>query len=126
MWREYNPNPVSRSVGDCAVRAVAAALDTDWETAYALIAVNGFEMGDMPSSDAVWGSVLRQNGFYRTVIPNECPDCYTVEDFIEDNPEGVYVLGFGGHVATVVDGVLLDSWNSSKEVPQYYWYRKDE
>ena len=96
-WRIYNPNPVSRNVGDCAVRAVAAALDTDWETAFALITKNAYEMADMPSSNAVWGSVLRQNGFKRSVIPNNCPDCYTAEQFAKDRPEGVYVLGFGNH-----------------------------
>ena len=125
MWKAYNPNPTGRMVGDCAVRAIAKALDTDWETAYSLIAANGYAMGDMPSSDSVWGAVLRQNGFYRTTIPNTCPNCYTAEDFCRDNPVGVFVLGFGGHVATVQDGVLFDSWNSSREVPVYYWYRKE-
>lgn len=124
MWSRYNPNPSGRNVGDCAVRAVSKALNTDWERAYALIAANGYYMNDMPSSDSVWGSVLRQNGFYRSVIPNHCPDCYTAEDFTRDHPQGVYVLGFGGHVATVVDGVLYDSWDSSKEIPVYVW-RKD-
>lgn len=124
MWRMYNPNPTGRSVGDCSVRAVAKALDTDWETAYSLITANGYAMGDMPSSDSVWGSVLRQNGFYRKAIMSDCPDCYTAEDFCADHPYGTYVLGFGGHVATVVDGVLYDSWDSSNEIPQYYWYRR--
>ena len=82
-------------------------------------------MGDMPSSDSVWGSVLRQNGFNRTAIPNTCPDCYTAADFAADNPDGIFVLGFGGHVATVVDGVLYDSFDSSNCVPQFVWYRKD-
>ena len=122
---EYNPNPVGRKVGDCAVRAIAKALKTDWETAYMLICVNGYNMGDMPSSDSVWGAVLRQNGFYKKAVPNTCPDCYTVSDFCRDNPSGIFVLGFGGHVATVVDGDLYDSWDSSKEIPVYYWYRKD-
>lgn len=122
---EYNPNPVGRKVGDCAVRAIAKALKVDWETAYSLIAANGFNMGDMPSSDSVWGAVLRQNGFYRKSILNSCPDCYTARDFCEDHKYGTYVLGFGGHVATVVDGNLYDSWDSSDEIPQYYWYRKD-
>lgn len=122
---EYNPNPVSRHVGDCSVRAISKALDIDWESAYVLNAVNGFSMGDMPSSDAVWGATLRQNGFYRYVIPNNCPDCYTAEQFCKDHQKGTYVLGFGGHVATVVDGDLYDSWNSSREIPQFYWYRKE-
>lgn len=127
MYIEYNPNPANRRVGDCAIRAIAKALDIDWETAYAKIVVNGYFMGDVPSADSVWGSVLRQNGFYKETIPNTCPDCYTADDFARDHPDGVYVLGFGGHVATVKDGVLYDSWNSSKEIPVYYWHkRKDD
>lgn len=126
MYREYNPNPVGRRVGDCAVRAIAKALDIDWETAYLKLIINGFQMGDVISSDSVWSATLRQNGFYRKSIPNTCPDCYTAADFCEDHPQGVYVLGFGGHVATVKDGDLYDSWDSSNEIPQYYWYRKDE
>ena len=124
VWIEYNPSPVGRNVGDCSVRAVAKALNTDWETAYALISLNGYLMGDMPSSNSVWGAVLRQHGFSRHAIPNTCPDCYTAEDFCAENPRGVYVLGFGNHVATVVDGHIYDSWDSSKEIPQYYWHKE--
>lgn len=125
MWKLYNPNPTGRAVGDCSVRAVAKALDIDWEDAYALITTNGYNMGDMPSSDSVWGSVLRQNGFYRQNLPNTCPDCYSAEDFCKDYPHGTYVLGFGGHVATVVDGILYDAWDSSHEIPQFVWFRKE-
>lgn len=125
MWIMYNPNPTGRSVGDCSIRAVSKALDVDWETAYVMVCANGFGMGDMPSSDSVWGAVLRQNGFYRQSIPDSCPNCYTVEDFCRDNPKGVFVVGFGGHVATVKDGNLYDSWDSSNEIPVYVWYRKE-
>ena len=122
---EWNPNPVGRRVGDCAVRAISKALNVDWETAYVMIASNGFSMGDMPSSDSVWGATLRRHGFYRMSIPDTCPDCYSVTDFCNDNPKGTFVLGFGGHVATVVDGDLYDSWDSSNEIPRFVWYRKD-
>lgn len=125
MWKKYNPNPTGRTVGDCSVRAISKALGIDWEQAYNLITDAGFSMGDMPSSDSVWGAVLRQNGFYRKAVSNRCPDCYTAEDFARDHPKGVYVLGFGGHVATIKDGIIYDSWNSSNEIPQFYWYRKD-
>ena len=126
VWVEFNNNPTGRRVGDCAVRAVAKALNTDWETAYAKIAANGYQMGDVISSNAVWGSVLRQNGFYREAIPNTCPDCYTASDFCMDHPKGVYVLGFSEHTAAVVDGKIYDAWDSSQEIPQYYWFRKEE
>lgn len=121
MWIYFNNNPTGRNVGDCAVRAVSVALGIDWEDAYNLIADAGYQMGDMPSSDSVWGAVLRQHGFYRRAIPNTCPDCFTAEDFCDQNPIGVFVLGFGGHVATAVDGVIYDAWDSSREIPQYFW-----
>lgn len=125
MWIKFQNNPAGRNVGDCSVRAVSVALGVDWETAYNLIADAGFNMADMPSSDSVWGAVLRQNGFYRKSIPDSCPDCYTAADFAADHPRGVYVLGFGGHVATIVDGNLYDAWDSSQEIPQFVWYRKE-
>ena len=125
MYIEWNNNPVGRRVGDCSVRAIAKALDVDWETAYAMIASNGFAMGDMPSSNSVWGAVLRQNGFKKQAIPNSCPDCYTFADFARDNPRGTFVLGTGSHVATVVDGNLYDSWDSSDEIPVFVWFRGD-
>lgn len=124
MWREFNPNPAGRVVGDCAVRAISVALGVSWETAFALIANAAFQMADMPSSNSVWGAVLRQHGFYRHTIPNTCPDCYTAEDFCRDHPRGVYVLAFSEHVATIKDGILMDSWDSSREIPQFYWSKE--
>lgn len=126
IWKMFNNNPAGRNVGDCAVRAVSAALGVDWETAYAMIAKAGYLMNDMPSSNSVWGAVLRQDGFYRHAIPNTCPDCYAIGQFADDHPEGVYVVGTGNHVVTVRDGVVLDSWDSRTEIPQYYWSRKEQ
>lgn len=126
MWIYFQPNPCGRAVGDCAVRALSKALNISWETAYNEICTAGYNMCDMPSSDSVWGAVLRKYGFYRKSIPSVCPDCYTAEDFCSDYPIGIYVLGFGGHVATVIDGAIYDSWDSSQEIPIYFWYKKGE
>lgn len=125
MWEYFQNNPTGRSVGDCAVRAISAALDLTWEQAFVMLAYNGYIMGDLPNADTVWGATLRQNGFVREAIPNTCPECYTAGQFAEDHPDGVYVLGFGGHVATVRDGSLMDSWDSSNEIPIYYWRKND-
>lgn len=123
MWQYYNPNPAGRAVGDCAVRALTIALDLPWEEAYAMMTANGFSMGDMPSSNSVWGAVLRQHGFKRFNLGDACPDCYTFEAFAKENPVGVFVLGTGTHVATVKDGVLCDAWDSGKEPVEFVWYK---
>ena len=121
VWRETNVNPLNRRVGDCAVRAIAVALDTDWDTAYCLLSAGGFDVKDVMNADSVIGKVLREHGFRRDVIPNSCPDCYTAEAFCQDHPKGTYVLFFGGHVACAKEGTLHDTWNSSWENPQFYW-----
>lgn len=124
-WKRFQNNPAGRNVGDCSVRAISAALGISWEDAYAEIAKAGFLMADMPSSNSVWGAVLRQHGFYRHAIPNTCPDCYTMEQFAEDHPDGIYVVGTGNHVATIRDGWIMDAWDSSMEVPVYYWQKEE-
>ena len=122
MWQEYNPNPCGRSVGDCAVRALAKALgDIDWESAYVLLASAAFSMCDMPSSNSVMGAILRMYNFHCVAIHG-----YTFGSFAEEHKEGTYVLGTGTHVACVKSGILFDAWDSSGEQPIYVWIRKDD
>lgn len=117
----FNNNPVGRSTGDCVVRAISKALNMGWESAHLMLDVNAISMGDMPSADSVWGSTLRQNGYYKHLITGY----KTAEDFCEEHPKGTYVLAFGGHVATVIDSLLFDAWDSSKEAIQYYWSKEE-
>lgn len=108
------------------MRAISKALGQDWETTYAELALMGFCLCDMPSANHVWGAYLKSKGFARRIIPDECPDCYTVEDFCRDNPEGTYILAINGHVVCVCDGSYYDTWDSGHEIPIYYWKRKDD
>lgn len=127
MYIAYNPNPVrSDPVGDCAVRAVAKALDVTWENAYTKLSTSGFLMGDIMNSDAVLAAVLRSAGFKRGAVDNECPDCYTVADFAEDNKDGTYVVKSDGHVATIIDGNLFDTFDSSNRTLLWFWEKHNE
>lgn len=82
-------------------------------------------MADLPNSNAVWASYLKGLGFKKAIIPDTCPDCYTVEDFAEDNPYGIYVLCTGTHTVTVINENVYDAWDSSREIPTYYYYKED-
>ena len=124
MFREWNPNPTGKNVGDCTVRAISKALEQDWTETYIGLALQGMMMGDMPSANVVWGAYLRSKGYTRHLIPDSCPDCYTVGNFAEDHPEGVYILALSSHVVCVEDGEIWDSWDSSGEVPLYYWEKE--
>ena len=126
MFIYTNPNPANKKIGDCVIRAIAIATSTTWEGTYIDLCKEGLGMADLPNSNAVWSSYLRKHGFKREVIPNTCPDCYTVEDFAEDNPYGTYILCTGSHVVTIIDGNAYDAWNSLSEIPTFYFYKEDE
>lgn len=126
MWKIYNPNPRGKAVGDCTVRAIAKATGDDWESVYIGLMLQGLLMADMPSANAITTAYLKANGFRRRTIPDTCPECYTVRDFCEDHPQGVYVLGMGTHVVAVVDGEYWDSWDSGNEIPVYYFERVEK
>lgn len=117
---------MKKGVGDCTVRAVTKATGQSWEEAYSGMAIQGFISADMPSANHVLKSYLRRNGFTRNIIPNTCPDCYTADDFCRDHPKGTFVLAFDGHVAAVQDGNLFDSWDSSMEIPIFYFSKENE
>lgn len=120
----YNPNPTGKNVGDCTVRAISKALGQSWEETYVGLVLQGFIMGDMPSANAVWGAYLRKNNFIRQIIPDTCPDCYTVADFAMEHSKGTYILALSGHVVCVIAGKIYDSWDSSGEIPLYFWHKE--
>lgn len=124
MHREYNPNPTGKRVGDCAVRALCKATGLCWTGVFAGLCLKALELHDMPSANQVWGAYLRSQGFRRYILPDTCPDCYTVQDFCADHPEGLYVLAMNGHVVCVEDGDWYDSWDSGAESPVYYWAKE--
>jgi hypothetical protein len=120
MWIEYLNNPFGLRVGDCVIRAISKALNQSWEKTYIDLCVQGFMLGDLPSSNAVWSSYLRNKAFKRHTI-EDCPECYTVEDFCREHQKGTYVIGTGSHAVAVVDGNAFDAWNSLQECPVYYF-----
>ena len=119
----YNANPIARRAGDCTVRAISKLLERSWDEVYTALCLCGFKMYDMPSANQVWGTYLTEQGFSRHIIPNKCPECYTVSDFANDHKNGRYLLALNGHVVAVVNGDYYDTWDSGDEVPLYYWRR---
>lgn len=120
----YNPNPDGKVVGDCVVRALTILFNDTWNNVYADITMVGAFIHDMPSADAVWGEYLSLNGYTKHVLPNTCPNCYTIYDFIRDFPEGTYLVATGTHVVAVVDGNFYDTSNSGNEMIIYYWRKE--
>lgn len=120
----HNSNPDGKIVGDCVIRAISLATGKTWSDTYIDISEKGLSMHDMPSSNYVWSSYLKDLGFRRQIIPDTCPDCYTIREFTYEHPYGIFILGTGSHVVTVIDGNYYDIWDCGDEVPIYYFQRR--
>lgn len=81
-------------------------------------------MKNMPSVNKVWGNYLTSIGFIRYMLPDTCPDCYTVREFCQDNPSGTFILATGSHVIAAKDGDYYDAWDSGDELPTSVWRRE--
>lgn len=124
VFKEFNNNPRDLRVGDCTVRAISLFTNKTWDETYMGLTSTGFELKDMPSSNRVWGRYLVLNGYRRHIIPDTCPDCFTIRDFCRDNPYGTFLLATGTHVVTVIDGDYYDTWDSGDEIPIHFWKKR--
>lgn len=123
MFIELNLNPFKKRTDDCVIRSVALALNIDWRSAYTMLSAHGLKLGDLMEKNYVWSDLLSTLGFKRTSIPDTCPDCYRIRDFAHDHPKGVFIVGTGDHVVTVIDGNWYDSFDSGDMIPIIYFRR---
>lgn len=126
MYKHFNNNPQGKNTGDCTVRAISQALNRDWYSVYTSLCAKGYEMAEMPDSNAVWGAYLIDCGFKMHIIPETCSFCYRLSDFADEHRDGTYIVGTGTHVVCIKDGgIISDSWDSSDTFPVYYFAKED-
>jgi len=123
-FRYFNNNPVKNRVIDCTVRAISVATNQSWRQVHRDLCDLSERMYDMPSSNAVWMKYLKDLGFTRYLLPDTCPDCYTVRDFANDYPFGIYILSTGDHVVACIDGEYIDSFDSGDETVESFFRRE--
>lgn len=123
MYIHYNPNPYGLYVEDCVVRALSLVTGRSWDNIYFHICLQGFLMKNMPSVNKVWGNYITSLGFSRYILPDTCPECYTVREFCDEHPRGTFILATNSHVVAVINGNYYDAWDSGDEMPTSVWRR---
>lgn len=119
-----NENPHGILVDDCVIRAISTATGQDWDKIYIDLMMEGFKEKNYPNFNSIWWKYLERKGYKRKMIPDTCPMCYTLKQFVRDYPKGIYIVGDGSHVVAVVDGFYLDTFNSGNMSVLYYFTTK--
>ena len=123
-WKEYNPNPKERNIGDCTLRSYCAAFNISWDKAFDIASRVAKENSSMIQyvADKVlteeFNCVVDEKYNKKTV---KGKDRITVNEFAMSHPYGTYILHVRQHQVTVIDGVYWDSWDSGdKKVDTVY------
>ena len=119
-----NENPYGLLVDDCVIRAISTATGRKWDDIYLDLMIEGFEHKNWGNFNAIWWNYLERKGYKRQLIPDTCPLCYTLRDFVKDHRHGVYIVGDGSHTVAVVDGFYIDTYDSGKMSVLYYFTKK--
>ena len=117
----YNANPDNNRVGDCVIRAISKVMGMHWDDVSIDLSMMEIIYHDVKTSNALWGRYLALNDFRRGILPDTCPDCYTLKDFCIDYPTGTFVVATGSHVIAVINGDYFDTFDSGDEVVTYYF-----
>ncbi len=124
-WYKYNPNPKSRNIGDCTLRAYCAAYGIDWGRAFDI--ASGVAKENSSMIQYVADKVLTEHFNAQVDETYKCKakDRITVNEFAMSHPYGIYVLHVRSHMVTVKNGEYWDSWDSGdKKVDKIYIVKK--
>jgi len=120
MYIHFNGNPCSKNIGDCVIRAISIVTGYSRHKVYAGLCLQGFPCTIWGNSNAVWADYLKELGFQRYTVTGRV----TVAEFADHHPYGRYIIGTGNHAVAVVDGNIIDSWDSGQEIVQYYFTKE--
>lgn len=108
--------------GDCGARALAIALDIDYQMAYKIIANTNSDFGYSKSA---------RNGIHKTVYDwllkdfgfkwHSAPKFDGRKAYCKDMPKGIVIARQAKHFVAVINGIPHDTWDSSNKMIYGYW-----
>lgn len=108
-FRYYNANPYGRKVNDCTVRAISLATGKTWDETYDWLSKYAKEQGIM-MDEVQYIDEFLEKYFIKLC---GCKDTIkvTIEQFVDANPIGTYLITMNGHITCCINGCVYDTFN---------------
>lgn len=115
MFIYYNNNPHKRHIDDCVVRCISLLTNRGWEEVYN-------ELSDLASDDSLmFDSVEFVEDYLDKRFPRECHYSKTIGEFAKEYPYGRYAITTKGHITSLINGNLYDTFDPSDRIMRCAW-----
>ena len=124
-YKEFNPNPLGKDVGDCVVRSICAVTNKSWYDVYETLTELGrkvacpfsnIELKECDYHTELFGMVRHK------LKREKGKKAMNVERFCKEHPTGKYILQCAHHYMGVVDGKYLELYAGWERATVYtYW-----
>ena len=115
MYKFYNANARGRFTNDCVIRAISLAEDKTWNETYDELSEiaqrNGIILDDVQFVEPLLDSRYKRMCFKEKYVG----------EFMEEHPNGTYLVTMKGHITCVIDGVLYDTFDCRDRVMWCAW-----
>lgn len=116
MYKYYNANSNNNFVNDCVIRAISVAENKSWGDTYddlsRIAKNNGILLDDVnfvePLLDYRYKRIKTRYGD-------------TVQDILEYNPIGIYLVTMNGHITVIKDGIVYDTFDCRDRIVKNVW-----
>lgn len=130
-WVRYNANTNNKRVGDCVKRAISFAYGVDYdEISRQLNRLKRRMGGDAYNDPFVFMKFLDDQGAIE--LDRQSNTGMTVEEFSNLHTSGVYLIlcgpmneSYSNHLVCILNGDIIDSWNSSGYKVNKVWEIRD-
>ena len=124
MYRYLNKNPKARDTEDCVLRSISLAQGKTWDKVYDELSQLAKGRG-MLFSDAEFVEDYLDGLYQRTCYKNN-KVAMTVGEFVENHPEGVWLVTMRGHITCVKNGILYDTFDCRDRLIWCAWEVRQE
>lgn len=130
----FNANPKNRYTGDCVIRAISTALNKSYIQVTTDLAQLQTKYFYDSSDPKLYGKYLQQNGWIKMKQPkHENNTKYTGSEwcsfikFWKNQQYNRMIAHIGSnHIVAIIDGKILDTWDSSGGCIGNYWVKECE
>lgn len=119
----YNANPKNNYCSDCVARAISVATNQSWEDVIRDMTEYGIKKGLVFNDKKCIKSYLKAKGWVKHKEPRDWDNMkMTAKDYLRNNYITTAIANLGTHhVAAIIDGQVVDTWDSSRQTMHTYW-----